>query len=72
MLESSMVSEATKIKAEKIMGKNFEYLDEVVGAAIINILEEEKVEEVGKHFVAELQYTYDIYVAERKYGRKIV
>lgn len=72
MLESSIVSELTKIKAEKIIKENFEYLDEVVEAAIVNILEDVKIEEGDNYFVAELQYTYDIYVAERKYGRKIV
>lgn len=64
--------ESTKITAEKLMENNFDYLDEVVAGAIINILEDEKIEEGNNDSVAELQYKYDIYVAERKYGRKIV
>lgn len=72
MLESAIVSESTKIKAEKIIEENFEYLDEVVEAAITKILEDVKIEEGGNNFVAELQYAYDLYIAERKYGRKIV
>ena len=64
--------ESTKIKAEKMMRGNFEYLDEVVEAAIVNILEDEKIEEGDNDFVAELQYLYDIYVAKEKYGKNIV
>ncbi len=72
MLKSVIVSKSTKFKAEKIMRGNFAYLDEVVKSAIVSILNEEKIEEGDNYFVAELQYKYDIYIAERKYGRKIV
>ncbi len=61
-----------KRKAEKIVSDNFEYFDEVVEAAIVNLLEDEGVTEGDNDFIGELQYTYDIYVGAKKYGRKIV
>jgi hypothetical protein len=59
-------------KAKKLIQNNFEYLDEVVESAILNVLEDAGVEEESGNIVEELQYIYDTYVAEKKYGKKIV
>lgn len=66
MSESAIISESTKIKAEKIIRENFEYLDEVVEATIVNILEDMKIEEVDNNFVAELQH-----IRHLRCGKKI-
>jgi hypothetical protein len=66
------ITELKEQKVRKIVRENFEYFDEVVEAAIINLLEDEVVEGSGNDFVVLLQYTYDVYIGEIKYGRKIV
>ena len=66
------MTKLTEQKAGKIIRDNFEYLDEVVETAIVNLLEDEGVDEGENDFAAELQYIYDVYVGEEKYGGKIV
>ena len=63
--------EQTSQKARNIVQNNLAYLDEVVEATIVNLLEDEGIVEGDKEFVWELQYIYDIYVARKKYGRQL-
>ena len=55
----------------KLIQNHFEYFDEVVEAAIINLLEDENIEDDSENSVEELQYIYDMYVASEKYGKKL-
>ncbi len=48
------MKESTKIKAKNIIENNFEYLDEVVESAIVNMLEDEDIESENE-FILELQ-----------------
>ncbi len=57
-------------KAINIIQNNVEYLDEVVEAAIVNLLEDEGVDEGDGDFVAELQQIYEAYIGGAKYGRR--
>ncbi|CAN5783195.1 hypothetical protein BH20ACI4_BH20ACI4_24670 [soil metagenome] len=61
-----------KSRAEKIVLNNLEYFDEVVEAAIVNLLEDEVIDGEYDSFVEELQYLYDIYVVRKKYGKQLV
>jgi len=66
------MTEKTKIKAGNIIKNNFEYLDEVVEAAIVNLLENERIDEGDNEFVLELQHLYDTYVGREKYGKQLI
>lgn len=65
------MSELEMDKARRLIQNNFEYFDEVVESAIIDLLEEAGIGRLGNNFVEDLQYTYDIYIAVKKYGKKI-
>ncbi|MCY7374769.1 MAG: hypothetical protein LH472_02200 [Pyrinomonadaceae bacterium] len=69
---AELLTELMEQKDKKIIRENFAYLDEVVEAAIVNLLEDEGVKGGDNDFVRELQYIYDVYVGGEKYGRKIV
>lgn len=62
------MKESTKIKARKIVENNLEYLDEVIEAALVNLLADEDVES-DNEFITELQLIYERYVGEEKYGK---
>ncbi|MGI8555408.1 MAG: hypothetical protein ACR2LT_03500 [Pyrinomonadaceae bacterium] len=62
------MKESTKIKARKIVENNLEYLDEVIEAALVNLLADEGVES-DNEFITELQLIYERYVGEEKYGK---
>ena len=59
-----------KRKARSVIQNNLEYLDEVIEAAIVNLLEDEGIEEGDNEFVLELQYIYDTYIEKEKYGKQ--
>jgi hypothetical protein len=61
------MTKLTKDKAIKVIQNNLEYLDDVVEAAIVNLLEDEG----DNDFVLELQYIYDTYVGREKYGKQL-
>ncbi|MCY7347823.1 MAG: hypothetical protein LH614_16620 [Pyrinomonadaceae bacterium] len=65
------MTEETNQKAKSLIQNNLAYLDEVVEAAVVNLLEDEGIE-CDNEFVAELQYIYDVYVGGKKHGGKIV
>jgi len=69
---AELVTKLTRSRAEKLIRNNVEYFDEVVEAAIVNLLEDEGIDEEDNYFVGELQYLYDIYVVRKKYGRQLV
>ncbi len=64
------MAELVKDKAGNIILNNLEYLDEVIEATIINLLEEENID-CEQEFMSELQYIYDTYVAREKYGKQL-
>lgn len=66
------MTELMRNKAVKIIQDNVEYLDEVVEAAIVNLLEDAGVKGGDNDFVAELQKIFEKYIAGAKYGRQIV
>ena len=66
------MTELAKSKAENLIRNNVEYFDEVVEAAIVNLLEDEEIDEEEEYSLGELQYIYDIYVVREKYGRQLV
>jgi len=59
------MTELMKNSAINIVQNNLVYLDEVVEAAIINLLEDENVE-CNKEFLTELQEIYNSYIAENR------
>lgn len=59
-------------KAVDVIENNLEYLDEVVEAAIVNLMEDEGVEGIDNDFIAELQKIFEEYAAGAKYGKQIV
>lgn len=65
------MTKLTKNKAVKIIQNNLAYLDDVIENAIVNLLEDENVTEGNNEFIRELQYIYDTYVSEEKYGRQL-
>ena len=65
------MTELTRIKAIKLIQRHSEYFDEVVEAAIIDLLEEDGITEGDREFIWELQYIYDSYVGKEKYGRQL-
>ncbi len=69
---AELVTKLTRSRAEKLIRNNVEYFDEVVEAAIVNLLEDEGIDEGDNYFVGELQYLYDVYVVRKKYGRQLV
>ena len=64
------MTELMKRKARSVIQNNLEYLDEVIEAAIVNLLEDEGIEEGDNEFVLELQYIYDTYIEKEKYGKQ--
>ena len=64
------MTEETNQKAKNLIQNNLTYLDEVVEAAVVNLLEDEGIE-CDNEFVVELQHIYDVYVGGEKYGGKI-
>lgn len=65
------MTKSTRDKAIKVIRDNLEYLNDVIENAIVNLLEGEGIIEGDNEFVEELQYTYDIYVVRKKYGRQL-
>ncbi len=65
------MTKLTKDRAIKVIQNNLEYLDDVVEAAIVNLLEDEGIDEGDNDFVLELQYIYDTYVGREKYGKQL-
>jgi hypothetical protein len=63
------MTDIVKNEARNILRNNFEYLDEVIEAAIINLLEDENID-CEQEFILELQYAYDTYVGREKYGKQ--
>lgn len=61
------MTKQTNQKAKNIVQKNLVYLDEVIKAAIVNLLEDAGIEN-DNEFVIELQRIYETYVAGEKYG----
>lgn len=59
------MTELMKNSAINIVQNNLVYLDEVVEAAIINLLDDENVE-CNKEFLMELQEIYNSYIAENR------
>ncbi len=65
------MTELTRTKATNLIQRHFEYLDDVIEHAIVNLLNDEGILEGDNEFVWELQYIYDVYVARKKYGRQL-
>lgn len=63
--------EVMKRKARIVVQNDLEYLDEVVEAAIVNLMEDEGVKG-DNEFITELQRIYDTYVGGEKYGNQPV
>lgn len=64
------MTELMERKARSVIENNLEYFDDVIEAAIVNLLENEGIDEVDNDFVLELQYIYDTYVGKEKYGKR--
>ncbi len=71
-MERRKMTELMRSKAIKVIENNLAYLDEVVEAAIVNLLEDEGIVEGDNELVSELQRIYDTYIGEEKYGRRII
>ncbi|HXG83453.1 MAG TPA: hypothetical protein VNI84_05430 [Pyrinomonadaceae bacterium] len=65
------MTELMKRKAEDVVQNNLVYLDEVVEAAIVNLMEDAGVD-CDNEFITELQRIYETYVGGEKYGRQTV
>ena len=58
------MTELTKHKAKSLIENNRNYLDKVIEAAIVNLLEDAGIDDGDNDFVLELQYIYDTYLCE--------
>jgi hypothetical protein len=65
------MKELAKRKAKSLVENNLEYLDEIIESAIVNLLEDNRIDVQDNDFVLELQYIYDTYVGKEKYGKQL-